>query len=576
MGAALLAATAGTALAGPLPYRAVAVAKPTSGSGVHDTDAYGPNQGAGVYFNSGGSIFGRQTIDDAGTVVFKGTNTATSPNNLGVWVNQWNGTAYANTNVAMSGGARPGGGTYGTTIFDSVLLHDAAGSNPESMTFRNNTSTTGGVFAGPVVGGPARVMQVPDSAPGTVGATYASVGNPVAMNQNGQIAITSTLSGGDVTASGVLANGSGIWVGTPGSMNLAIRQGTIYNVVDPTGNVRVGGVSGNTLCLSNAGFLGNVFLQGAVTTSGNNADSQAILSTRTGSVEMIMRANQPAPGASAGELYGLPNTSMAINNAGNVAFAVSNLHNAAGTITQAGSSLFSDIGGSMTLMARAGAPLPAVSNANGSEYSGATWGTSSNFTDMVMNHSGNLAFKANMAGTAVPGTNGEGIFIMSPSGGLTKVMRDSDPVPGATDGAKFGFNFGTGLQMNSAGQVVFENQLLAGTGITSANNQVLCFFDPLNNNSLGVIARKGDLWEVIPGSGNFQTISNITGASSGSLGASGGEDGRVVTLNDNGDVVFHLDFSDGESGVYVSHIPAPGTCVLLGLGSIFASRRRRA
>jgi hypothetical protein len=577
---AAIAAAAGTVMADVLPIRAVAIAKPTTGSGVHDTDAYGPNQGAGIFFAAGGSIFGREAIDNAGDIIFRGTQVNGATTTIGVWVNRWNGTSYYNTNIALGGAARPGGGNFGTTIFDNVLLHDASGSNPESLAFRNNTSSTGGVYSDVTGGmgtGLSRVMQNADIAPGTASAAYSAVSSAVAMNQNGQTAFASTLTGGDVVTTPV-ANGSGIWVGTPGSMNLAIRQGTTYNAIDPTGAVTVGSISTGPNCMSNAGLLTFVPVQGTgVTPSGTNANAQAILSTRTGSLEMIMRANNPAAGASAGELYGNPSTSMAINNAGNVAFSVSNLHNAAGTVTTPGTSLFSDIGGSMTVMARAGAAMPPVANSNPGEFSGATWSTSgSNFTDIVMNHSGMLAFK----GSWNAATNA-GILTMSPAGALTKVMKAGDVAPGVLDSnnnpGTFGASLDAGLQMNSVGQIVFSSTL-AGTGIGSStqNDHALFYFDPLNNNKLGLIARRGDMWEVTPGSGNFQKISVLTGEVTNSLGVSGGEDGRVGTLNDNGDFTFHLDFADGESGVYVVHIPAPGTCVLLGLGSIFASRRRRA
>jgi hypothetical protein len=41
---------------------------------------------------------------------------------------------------------------------------------------------------------------------------------------------------------------------------------------------------------------------------------------------------------------------------------------------------------------------------------------------------------------------------------------------------------------------------------------------------------------------------------------SGNEDGRVSKLNDRGDFIFSLDFTDGTSGVFVAHIAAGACC----------------
>src|SRR5262249_7952372 len=123
---------------------------------------------------------------------------------------------------------------------------------------------------------------------------------------------------------------------------------------------------------------------------------------------------------------------------------------------------------------------------------------------------------------------------------------------------------------NALGDIAFTS-LLAGTVAGGVNGQIgnnigLFFEDP--NGLVALIAQKQTIFHVGPG--DDRTVLAIGGLNSG-----GGEDGRAMSLNDNGDLVFSLDFTDGTSGVFVTHIPAPGSLSLLAASALIAVRRRR-
>jgi hypothetical protein len=62
------------------------------------------------------------------------------------------------------------------------------------------------------------------------------------------------------------------------------------------------------------------------------------------------------------------------------------------------------------------------------------------------------------------------------------------------------------------------------------------------------------------------------------MATSGGQDGRAIALNDNGDLAFQLDFSDGTNGVFSVHVPVPepstAGLLVLATASLVARRRR--
>jgi hypothetical protein len=531
--------------------------------------ALGPGMGPGVTFNA---IDQHQpAVNAAGQVIFRG-NLSTAGTPHGVWRHSG-----VNSSVAMAGGAQPGGGTYtaGTSVFNSMQIN-ASG----DWAMRMGAST--GLF-GSVAGTPGRAMLTGDAAPGAGGANYSAsaTGMPL-FNNAGQVgyianlAASATSTPPTVTTAGV-ANASGIWVGQPGAASLVLRQNDTISAIDPGGSVRVGALSNLTLSMNGTGrFAVQDTLQGTVTTgTGAGSNSVAILSNRTGSLDVVARVGNAAPdaaGAPSADLYrAFSGSAIAFNDAGRVAF-VSSLRNAAGTQTFT-SALFTDTGsGVMRAAGRNGDALPAIANASGAEFAGATW---SSFSNVVMNGPGTILFGGSLS--SVPAGTSNTLLTMSPSGAFSKIARSSNStnpgdiaiLGGAPLGGDAYFSSFSNTIINDAGQVAFS-ALLNGNGVfggAGGNNSALFGWDPAGG--LCLLARTGDFFEVAPG--DFRTIASL-----GSLVSSGGQDGRTQSLSSNGKIAFQLSFSDGSGGVFLATIPSAGSLPLLGMAGLLAARRRRA
>ena len=168
-----------------------------------------------------------------------------------------------------------------------------------------------------------------------------------------------------------MPTGNGIWIGTPGNAQLALRQNDVLNSLDPSGNTRVGTMQNLGMVFNNNGRYTVVSsLQGSnvVTGTGSLSNSTIIATDRTGSFEAIARHGAAAPDASgvpSANLYRtISNTAPGFNDLGHVAFT-SSLRDSAGVQTAAGA-LFTDAGtGTLRQIAKAGDALPTVYSRTG-------------------------------------------------------------------------------------------------------------------------------------------------------------------------------------------------------------------
>jgi hypothetical protein len=132
------------------------------------------------------------------------------------------------------------------------------------------------------------------------------------------------------------------------------------------------------------------------------------------------------------------------------------------------------------------------------------------------------------------------------------------------------------LNANSFGELAFYGQLF-GTGITSANDGAIW---ALRGDNLELIVREGQLYDIDPTAAtDFRTVSEI--ALQAQLMNTGGQDGRLTYMNDDGAITYSLYFTDGTSGVFVSPgprsvIPEPAGLGLLAAAVPVLARRRRA
>src|SRR5689334_25338723 len=83
---------------------------------------YGPNRGAGVTFNL---LDGQASINQSGQVVFRGADASTGGLPNGVWMRPDTTNTSFNNNLAIEGGAQPGGGVYATgNSYNSMSINN--------------------------------------------------------------------------------------------------------------------------------------------------------------------------------------------------------------------------------------------------------------------------------------------------------------------------------------------------------------------------------------------------------------------------------------------------------------------
>jgi hypothetical protein len=215
--------------------------------------------------------------------------------------------------------------------------------------------------------------------------------------------------------------------------------------------------------------------------SGSGVDStnhQGIWSEGSGSLALVARAGDAAPGAPDGINFArnqaLELFEPVLNNAGQTAFY--------GGLSDGTVGLWSEGSGSLALVAH-----------DGMQVAGAPEGVTHNFETLrdffpalpSLNDAGQLAFHANLAGSGVNNTNDWGVWSQG-SDGLSMVARSGSPAPGTPEGVNFdSFFFHTGF--NDSGQTAFL-AYLTGSGVEPSNDQGIW---SEASGSLTLVARNG-------------------------------------------------------------------------------------
>src|SRR5262249_37763669 len=148
-------------------------------------------------------------------------------------------------------------------------------------------------------------------------------------------------------------------------------------------------------------------------------------------------------------------------------------------------------------------------------------------------------------------SNTGAVFTMDSSNKFHKLERNGDVAiaGGAPNGTDAFFLSPSNIQLNDLGQIAFSTSL-TGAGVSGGLGNGSALFAADTDGVLQLVARTSNSFEVAPG--DIRTITGI-----GGLATSGGQDGHLVNLNDQGQLVFELDFSDGSSGVFTAAIPEP-------------------
>jgi hypothetical protein len=410
-----------------------------------------PGTPAGVAF---GNLFGDPVIRD-GRVSFLVFNSLTgagvsAANDSGVWSGAPGGVQLIVREGDPAAGAAAGA-TYG-----EVQSNLIGGSNIGGASARLGAAGGNGLWVGPP--GAVQPIALPGGpAPGTpAGVTFLSTAPQplVLVNGPGRAVFSGTLAGSGVTTS----NDSGIWAGGAGAVQLVAREGSQAAAL-PAG-VLYG-------LISQSGFndAGQVSLSGSVTGSGvTSANDSAIWTGQPGALQLLARKGDPAPGGPAGSTLNLSFTAAPLNRAGQAAFRAGLV--GGGVTTANDTAIWTGTPGSLQMVAREGDPAPGTP-------AGVTFGDLGTSLT-ALNGSGQVAFRALLAGPGVDTSNDRGIFA-GPPGALQLIAREGQTIDlgggdlrTIADNGLFaylnhGSEDGQHQSFNDAGQLAFLAQFTDGS-----------------------------------------------------------------------------------------------------------------
>jgi hypothetical protein len=308
------------------------------------------------------------------------------------------------------------------------------------------------------------------------------------LNNAGQVAFRSYLTGNGV----VSTNDTGIWSERSGGVALVAREGDQAPGLPS-------GVNFGLFFHPALNDAGQTAFSGYLVGSGANSSIYSGLwSERSGSLALVARNGDLAPGTPGPRRYLSVGWDPAFNNVGQTAFfawaqpLASGQHNIEG--------IWLHDSGGVSLVARTGEHAPGTPLGVNYDFI-IPRTTSHDWQSPALNDTGQIAFSARL-------TNGSGgLWLYSP-GGIALVALLGDHAPGTPDGVTFRrpdiapFRY---IQLNNAGQVAFSTAL-AGNGVDSTNNIGIWATD--RTSAMQLIARTGDLLEVAPG--DFRTISTLS------------------------------------------------------------------
>lgn len=401
------------------------------------------------------SAFDLVCIDNSGRTAFRGTVSGVgvdATNDLGLWSEGAGVLAL----VAREGSEPPD--TAPDVAFDffaTVVLNDAGQTAFLAGLVGQTVDDTNGIgIWSEGSGTPALVArtgsQAPDTSAGTVFSFFDSLAT--LLNAAGRTVIRGSLTGG----AGM--NGRGIWSEGAGSLALLARE-EVQAPGTPSGvtflfllNAPVINASGKTA------FQG--FLIGAGVDGTNN---NGIWSEGSGALGLVARAGDPAPGTAIGvDFLSVLNEPIGLNDAGQTVFPATLIGTGVDTTNDKG--IWSEGSGTVDLVARTGDVAPDTS-------------PDTFFADLgtpVINGAGRTAFHAFLTGVGVDSTNDEGIWSEG-HGLLIMVARSGMGAPGTPVAVNFK-SFGDPV-LNGWGQTAFRAELV-GAGVTASNDFGLWAEDP--------------------------------------------------------------------------------------------------
>lgn len=367
-----------------------------------------------------------------------------------------------------------------------------------------------------------------------------------------------------------VTNDEGIWKGGPESLALVAREGSA-----PPG--LPGLTLGVPIVTTNG--VGHVLLRTSLHGAGvDDTNREALLSDRSGVLELVLREGNPAPSTEPGTVFGgnAPFARLLINDNSDLALGVTLAGPAVGDLND--QALYVERNGLLQLVLREGDPAPGVG-------SGVTFGGNtpdSGLSSLAFNHNGRLAFRINLGGAA---PTQPGLF-SDRTGALDAVAISGQPAPG-TD---FDYSFFGAPILNEVNQIAFSAAfpddgdiftpppfgvfsdvdgsiaLVVAPGDTTLDGEIITDARVIAFNRAGQMLLSLQVDSVTSRTGFW--LRDRNGAIH-RLAATGdpfdlngdGNDVRQVIrvvsggMNEAGQVAIRLDFVDGESAHFVASVP---------------------
>jgi hypothetical protein len=352
--------------------------------------------------------------------------------------------------------------------------------------------------------------------PGWIFQTFANapVNQRILANGAGRIAFKALL-GGAATAS----DDDVLMAGAPTTPTSVAREGAI---APGCGGAVYAQAAADSLFIDTL-FNGanQVFFRTALTGTGvTSLNNRALFrGTSTATMQLVARRGNLAPGVEAGLRYQsfLP---QGLNDGGVFIFSGTVEDNMGATPANPNCVWTATGTAAPTLLLRQGQTAPGGLSPLVS------------FDSVLVNHSGKIAFQANLVGAFGFG-NPQGIWVGTPAA-FTLVAQTGMQAPGLPTGQKF-FAFDTGsLQFNKLGEVAFRATIGPDSG-----NTVNSIWATDNTGALVLVLKEGD---TISLGGTTRTVLNIAPLASG-LTPGADEDGRTRALSDNDRLTFRIDAS---------------------------------
>ncbi|MEM9166855.1 MAG: choice-of-anchor tandem repeat NxxGxxAF-containing protein [Planctomycetota bacterium] len=265
-------------------------------------------------------------------------------------------------------------------------------------------------------------------------------------------------------------------------------------------------------------FVGNLL----VGTGGVTAANQGgIWTDRSGSLALLVRSGNPAPGAGAGVDFATFDADLAINPSGTIAFAATLTGSSVNTDND--SSIWRDSGSGPELVVREGAQVPG-------EPAGVVYTQVE--TRPGLDADGRVVFWAEIDGPGIDDTNDSGIWA-APLGTVpSPVVREGQPAPGTPSGVVFG-DIGLNPSVAAGAGVAFVAEL-AGPSILPGNDSGIWI--SRDGGTTELLAREGDPAPGVGGGGVYEAFFNNPALSSTgrTVFGAGLTGGAVTNDDDNG------------------------------------------